>query len=183
MWMSPEPGFWGIEVLLFQEGAQEPLRSLRNIDPWEPMVPGEPHDLIFLIGPLDTEGTLTLEPTNLLPGWQGTIEPSAIIINPYQVYTATLSTTPPPGITLGSNRLIVDVEGFLNDQPIGGFRKVDSPAVPLHVPSDPIYAEREITINPYPPLAGEPSEICVELRNPTPYPQDVVMYFSWASIT
>ena len=60
MWMSPDPGLWGIEVLLFQEDAQEPLRSLRNIDLWGPLIPGEAHDLIFQIGPLETEGTLLL---------------------------------------------------------------------------------------------------------------------------
>ena len=69
----------------------------------------------------------------------------------------------------------------LDDQPIGGFRQVDSPPVRLHVAADPRYAEREITLDPYPVLAGEPTEICVELRNPTPYPQDVVVNFSWAN--
>ncbi|MFZ2098308.1 MAG: hypothetical protein WAV05_16885 [Anaerolineales bacterium] len=181
MWMSPESGRWGIEVLLFQEGAQDPLRSLRNIDLWEPLLPGEPRDLIFQIGPMDAEGTLTFTLTNLLPEWQVDLVPRVIIVNPYQVYTATLSITPPLGIMLGSNLPIVDVEGFLNDQSIGGFRRVDSPAVPLHVPIDPPYAEREISVDPYPPLAGEPTEIFVELRNPTDHPQDVVVSFSWAN--
>ena len=181
MWMSPAPGLWGIEVLLFQEDAQEPLRSLRNIDLWEPLIPGEAHDLIFQIGPMETQGTLTLGLINQLPEWQINLEPSVIIVYPGQVYTATLSTTPPPGIMLGSNLPIVDVEGYLNGQPIGGFRKIDSPAVPLHELADPSYAEREITIDPYPPLAGEPTEICVDLRNPTPYPQNVVVHFSWAN--
>jgi len=40
-------GPWGIEVLLFQDGSQEPLRSQRNIDRWEPLIPGETHDLVF----------------------------------------------------------------------------------------------------------------------------------------
>ena len=83
---------------------------------------------------------------------------------------------------LGSNLPIVDVEGYLNGQPIGRFRKMDSPAVPLHVLPDPSYAEQEITIDPYPLLAGEPTEICVDLRNPTPYPQNVVVHFSWANL-
>ncbi|MFC2038054.1 hypothetical protein ACFLYD_08900, partial [Chloroflexota bacterium] len=53
---------------------------------------------------------------------------------------------------------------------IGGFRKVFRPPIKLHPFPDPPYAEREITVHPYPPLAGEPTEVCVELRNPTPVP-------------
>lgn len=181
MWVSPGPGLWGIEVLLFQEDAQEPLRSLRNIDFWEPLVPGEPHDLVFQVGPLETEGILSFELTPYLSGWVFEIIPDQIIVQPGQIYPVTLRTTPPRDATFGSGQPIVDVEGFLNDQSIGGFRKIDSPAVPLHLPIDPPYAEQEITINPYPPLAGEPTEICVELRNPTPYTQDVTVQFSWAS--
>jgi hypothetical protein len=182
MWVTPEPGLWGIEVLLFQQDAQEPLRSLRNIDLWEPLVPGEPDELIFQVGPLGAEGTLTFSLIPYLPGWEFEIIPSQInVTNPGQVYAVTLKTTPPRDAILGSRLPIVDVEGFLNGQPIGGIRKVDSPPVPLHVTLDPIYAEREITITPYPPLAGEPTELCVELRNPTPYPQDVLVQFSWAN--
>ena len=183
MWMNPEPGRWGIEVLLLQEGAQEPFRSLRNIDLWEPLVPGASHDLIFQVGPLiGSEGTITFTLTSLQPGWQFTLNPSEIhITDPFKVYTVTLSTTPPRGVPLGSRMPVVDVEGFLNDQPIGGFRKFDSPAVPLHVAADPVYAEREISVDPYPPRAGEPTQICVELRNPTDVAQDVSVQFSWAS--
>jgi len=180
----PDLELYGIEVLLFQEGAQEPLRSLRNIDLWEPLVPGEPHELVFQVGPLGAEGILNFELTTYLPGWEFEVIPSIIYVtNPDQVYAVTLKTTPPPDAILGSGLPIVDVEGFspVTGMIIGGFRKVDSPPVPLHVPIDPPYAEREISINPYPPLAGEPTELCVELRNPTPFPQDVTVQFSWAS--
>ena len=182
MWVSPEPGLWGIEVLLFQEDAQEPLRSLRNIDYWEPLVLGEPHELTFPVGPLGAEGILTFKLTAYLPGWEFEIIPSQInVTNPGAVYPVTLKTTPPRDATLGSGQPIVDVEGLLNEQSIGGFRKVDSPSIPLHVPIDPVYAEREITIDPYPPLAGEPTELCVVLRNPTSFTQEVTVQFSWAS--
>jgi hypothetical protein len=182
MWISPEEGRWGIEVLLFQEGAQEPYRSLRNIDLWEPLVPGEPHDLVFQVGPFDGEGLVTFNLISYLPGWELMVIPAEIpVYEPGAIYTATLRTIPPPGVLLGTNLPIVDVEGFLNQQPIGGFRKIDSPAVPLHVPIDPPYAEREITINPYPTNAGQPTQVCVELRNPTPFTQEVVVQFSWAN--
>ena len=67
----------------------------------------------------------------------------------------------------------LSVEAYIDGNLIGGFRKTFRPPVALHPFPDPPYAEREITVNPYPPLAGEPTEICVELRNPTPDPQDV----------
>jgi hypothetical protein len=182
MWMSPEFGRWGIEVLLFQEGSQEPLRSLRNIDPWEPLIPGEPHDLVFQIGPLGAEGIVSFEPINYLPGWEVAVLPGEIpVYDPNAIYTATLRTVPPAGMMLGTGLPIADVEGYLNDQMIGGFRKMDNPAVPLHVPVDPSYAESEITVDPYPINAGEPTQVCVKLRNPTAFPQDVVVHFSWAN--
>ena len=60
---------------------------------------------------------------------------------------------------------------------IGGFRKLDWPPVALHRMQDPPYAESEITIEPYPPLAGEPTRICVELRNTSDEPQTVNVGF------
>jgi hypothetical protein len=135
-WVLPEPGRWSIEALLFQEEGTEPLQSLRNIDFWEPLIPGESHDLVFSIGPLGVEGTATFELITHLSGWEFAVIPSQIAINdPYKVYTATLRTTPPQGFLFGTTLPIVDLEGFLNDQPIGGFRKVDSPTVPLHYQS------------------------------------------------
>jgi hypothetical protein len=76
---------------------------------------------------------------------------------------------------------VVDVEAYVEGELIGGFRKFFRPPVLLHRFPDPPYAEREISIHPYPPLAGEPTEICVELRNPTAVPQDVGVQFSWAN--
>ncbi len=75
----------------------------------------------------------------------------------------------------------MDIEAYAEGRLIGGFRKIFRPPVPLHPFPDPPYAEREITVTPYPPRAGEPTEICVELRNPTPFPQDVVVNFAWAN--
>ena len=132
MWITPEPGLWGIEVLLFQEDAQEPLRSLRNIDLWEPLEPGEAHDLIFQVGPLGAQGVVNFELTSYLPGWEVTVIPSTIIVdNPDEVFSATLRTIPPREVNLGSGLPIVDVEGFFNDQSIGGIRKVELAASTL----------------------------------------------------
>ena len=180
--MPPGPGLWGFEVLLFQDGSQEPLRSLRNIDFWEPLVPGQAHDLTVQIGPLGDVGELTFDLTPHMPGWVVEMIPNTLLINdPTQVYFATLRTTPPLGITLGSFSPIVDVEGFLDRVSIGGLRKLDSAAVPLHGRLEPSYAENEISLSPYPVTAGMPTEICVVLRNPTAYAQDVLVNFSYAN--
>ena len=64
---------------------------------------------------------------------------------------------------------------------IGGFRKIYRPPVPIHPSGDPIYAESEITINPYPPRAGQPTEICAEIRNPTDVTQTFTVTFSVAN--
>jgi hypothetical protein len=43
----------------------------------------------------------------------------------------------------------------------------------------PVYATREISIDPNPPKAGEPTEICCEVYNPTDTPKDIQLQFSW----
>jgi hypothetical protein len=56
---------------------------------------------------------------------------------------------------------------------------VDLP--PVHPPpGEPSYAEREITIKPNPPVAGQPAEICVVLQNYTNVSQtaDVTLYYA-----
>jgi hypothetical protein len=101
-------------------------------------------------------------------------------MGPDEVRPVTLTVMPPPDLPPDGTP-IVDVEAFVEQELIGGFRKVFRPPVPLHRYPDPFYAEREISVHPYPPLAGEPTEICVELRNPTPDPHDVMVQFSWAN--
>ncbi len=182
VWIPPGPGLWGFEVLLFQDGAQEPLRSLRNIDFWEPLVPGEPHDLFLPVGPLGDAGEVTFEITHILPGWTVEVIPSSLIVqDPTQVYLVMLRTTPPLQAELGSFVPVAEIEAFLDRVSIGGVLKLDSPAVPLHNRMDPSYAESEISIDPYPVIAGMPTEICVLLRNPTPYDQEVNATFYWAN--
>ena len=103
-------------------------------------------------------------------------------MQPGETRGVTLTVTPPAELPLPpDNTQIVDVEAFVGRNLIGGFRKIFRPPVPFHPFPDPNYAEREISVDPYPPLAGEPTEICVDLRNPTPYPQNVVVHFTWAN--
>ncbi len=102
--------------------------------------------------------------------------------NPGEVRAVELTVTPPAGRALPPDDTWSWTSKLTSRaRLIGGFRKIFRPPVPLHPFPDPPYAEREITVTPYPPRLGEPTEICVELRNPTPFPQDVVVTFSWAN--
>jgi len=82
------------------------------------------------------------------------------------------------GTPLGSG-CYIDVETYINGELVSGFRKVDLP--PVHPPlGEPSYAEREITIEPNPPVAGQPADICVVLQNYTNVSQtaDVTLYYA-----
>ena len=183
LWTPPVPGHWCIEVVIHQEGFA-PQRSQRNIDLDEPLQPGEAHTKVFPVGnPSDQVATITLGIVPHLPDW--TIELSPDILpdmQPGEIREVALTVQPPVDQPLPPDgHAVVDVEAYIEGELIGGFRKVFRPSVPLHRLPDPSYAESEITISPYPPRAGEPTEICVELRNPTDAPQDVQVQFAWAT--
>jgi hypothetical protein len=180
IWVPPEPGHWCIQAAILSEG-NEPVVRQRNLDIWEPLHPGEPHDLQFPIGPLPKEGLVTFTVVNHLPGWDvALIPPEILILQPDEPHTVTLRTIPPRDAMLGTRLPIVDVEAFLDGASIGGFRKLDWQPVPLHRSWEPSYAESEITVEPYPTRAGEPTELCVELTNISGDPHDVEVLFSWA---
>jgi len=108
-------------------------------------------------------------------------------MQPGETRPMTLTVMPRPGLAPEDGTIIADVEAsFVNAQQerilIGGIRKIYRPPIPIHRPGDPPYAEREISIEPYPPRAGEPTEICVELRNPTDSPQTIWVEFAWATL-
>jgi hypothetical protein len=183
VWTPPGPGHWCIEVVLHQDGA-EPQHSQRNIDADEPLQPGEPHSLTFPVGnPFDHRVDITLGLVPHLDGWGFDLYPDTLLyIEPGEIREVTLTVTPPQGEPLPPDgTVIVDVEAYVEGELIGGFRKIFRPPVPLHRFADPSYAESEITVHPYPVRAGEPVEVCVELRNPTADPLDVMVQFSWAN--
>ena len=183
MWTPPSSGHWCVEALLIREG-REPLRSQRNIDMDEVLQPGVPHSRIIPIkNPFDHPVTITLGLIPHLPDWGLELSQDVFRdVGPHEAREFTLTVTPPEGKPLPPDgQPIVDVEAYVGDELIGGFRKISRPPVALHRFPDPMYAEREITVHPYPPRAGEPTEICVELRNPSPIPQDVIVQFLWAT--
>jgi hypothetical protein len=189
VWTPPEPGHWCMQAVIHQGKEYPPAIdqftiSQRNIDIWEPLVPGEEHQTQFPVGPLPDGGRVSLDVTNYLgqEGWEVWVSTSDFTLDPGETRMVTLTTMPPPEVLLGSRRPVADVEGRLNGElPIGGFRKYDWPPVPLHQPQDPPYAESEIYVQPYPPRAGEPTQICVELYNLQEVTRTVQLQFSWAN--
>ena len=96
-----------------------------------------------------------------------------------------LTVTPPEGVPLPEDGTpIVDVEAYYlqgEEQPlIGGFRKIFRPPVPIHRPGEPTYGESELSIEPYPPRAGEPTAICTRIRNYADVSQTVQVEFGAA---
>ncbi|MBN1402286.1 MAG: proprotein convertase P-domain-containing protein, partial [Anaerolineae bacterium] len=184
MWVPPVSGHVCIQVELFVPG-RPPQRSQRNIDVDEPLRPGEPHEKVFPVGnPTNELATIDLKLVPHVPrSWSIGLLPETLAqMEPGEVRDVTLTVVPPQGEPLPPDgTLIVDVEAYIGERLIGGFRKVFRPPIPIHPFRDPPYAEREITVDPYPPLAGEPTELCVELRNPTAHPHDVTVQFSWAN--
>ncbi|MDF1513406.1 MAG: hypothetical protein P1S60_06315, partial [Anaerolineae bacterium] len=182
VWIPPTPQRWCIQVQILADGYPYQI-SRRNVDVDEPLRPGIAHSRSFMIrNPYEDPVTVTLGIVPHVSGWNMSLTPDILPNLPFGAERPfTLTVEPPDGVDLPADgTTIVDVEAFIGDKMLGGIRKIFRPPVPLHRFPDPIYAEREITVHPYPPRAGEPTEICVELRNPTSDPQDVSVTFYWA---
>jgi hypothetical protein len=182
-WIPPEAGHWCLQAVLHLFGFTDQV-SQRNIDIWEKLQPGVPAYTEFPLRNLFTETLpiqLELKPNPTRKDWGMSLSPGLVNLRPGEEITVTLVVTPPLGAKLGTRDYIADVEAFnmAGQEPtrIGGFRKMDWPPVPLHVLRDPPYAESEISVDPYPPLAGEPTRICVELRNTSGVTQTVDVGF------
>jgi len=188
-WIPPNVGHWCLQAVLHVPGFPDQI-SQRNIDIWEKLVPGVPAITEFLVMNPFTEALpihLELKRNPTRQDWGMSLSPSDLPqVNPGQQVVATLIVTPPLGAKVGTRDYIADVEATALTGPtptlIGGFRKLDWPSVPLHRLQDPPYAESEITIDPYPPLAGEPTHICVELSNIGDVPQTVNVGFEVSAL-
>jgi len=186
-WVPPFAGHFCAQITLLDPLQRfPPVKSQRNMDVGEVFAPGQwTRPFVFLVGnPSGTQGDIQLAPVIHLPGWQAVLDPPVLTnVAPVgDVRPVTLTVMPPPGVPLPEDETpVVDVEGYLGGQLIGGFRKIYRPPVPIHIPGDPVYAEREISINPYPPREREPTEICVDVRNPTDVTQTITVTFAVAN--
>jgi hypothetical protein len=124
--------------------------------------------------------TITLGMVPHFPDWGLDLDPDTLPdMNPGDVREVTLTVTPPQDLPADGDP-IVDVEAFIDGQLIGGFRKIFRPPVPIHRPKDPVYAESEIGVDPYPVIPGVPTELSVEVFNPTDVDRIVTATFSIA---
>jgi hypothetical protein len=156
-------------------------RSQRNIDVAELLVPGRPDSVTFQIGnPLSEPVTVTLGLITKLAGWEAHVDPDVLPdLQPGATHPVTLTVVPPDDLP-DDGDTVVEVEAYEDGVLIGGFRKTYRPPVPVHRPKDPIYAESEIFVDPYPPVHGAPTTVGVEIFNPTGEDQVVTATFSIA---
>ena len=175
------PGHKCFEIRISQEG-YETIISRKNMDVGEHLRPGQQDQLEITVGnPTGATADIQIAVYTGCPGWEAWTDPQILHDVPSGgTRTVTLYVVPPSeGETLLGSGCYIDVESYINGELISGIRKVDLP--PVHPPPDePSYAEREITIKPNPPVAGQTAEICVELHNYANSSQtaDVTLYYA-----
>jgi hypothetical protein len=147
----------------------------------EPLRPNTPHSLTFPVGnPLPEPVTITLGLIPHFPDWGLELSQDLLpAMAPGEVREVTLTVTPPADLP-EDGAIVVDVEAYARDRLIGGFRKIFRPPVPIHRPKDPVYAESEISVDPYPVIPGVPTVLGVEVFNPTDQDQIVTATFGIA---
>lgn len=181
-WVAPEGGQFAFEVAVETPGYPAPVISQRVMDVSK-VLPDTISILRFPVrNPFDEAVTLTLGLQPHVPGWGLELSQDVLpILQPGESRAVSLTVTvPPDGPMPPDEAPVVDVMAYSGSLQIGGFRKIYRPPVPMHRPADPIYAESEIMVHPYPPQAHEPTEICVEVRNPTSLDQAVILDYRWA---
>lgn len=183
-WVAPQGGQFAFEVRVESPGYPRLVASQRVLDVSELLVPGGISELTFPVrNPFNEVITATLEihPSPWLDWGFAFTPPVLPFLQPNEIRMVTLTVTVPPGSAMPADgSLVADVQARAGQRIIGGFRKIYRPAVPIHQPGEPVYAESEIKVRPYPPQEREPTEICVEVRNPTLVEQTVMVDFRWA---
>jgi hypothetical protein len=183
-WVPETPGHQCIQVIVADVNGQfPPIRSQRNLDVDEVLVPGEPSTFQFPVGnPYDFDIDVVMVVRNNCPGWLVSVNPSVFSLTPGTTQMVTVEVTPPTGATLGSG-CTIDIEAWVVDEAgnldhlLGGIRKIDEPLIPLGPPGERPFAEKEIRVAPYPVVAGEPAEVCVVLENNTDVDHEVTVEF------
>jgi hypothetical protein len=174
-------GQFCVRVTIELEG-YGPIWTQRNVDVGGPLRPGRPHRLTFPVGawPHTTSVTVALGLVNHMQGWNTSLSEDEVFVRPATPVNVTLIVTPPLNAELGSGEPIVDVEAYVEEALIGGFRKLDRPPVPLHKPHEKRYAATEIVIDPYPPEQGVPTRLGAVVHNTCTGTFTITGRFSWA---
>jgi hypothetical protein len=182
-WVSPNGGQFAFDVQVEALGFPLLIESQRVLDVNEVLLPGTTSMLHFPVrNPFPQTVTIALALNPLQEGWGISIEPADLPnMQPFETRIVTLSVIVPPGSPMPPDGTpVADVEAYIGSEPIGGLRKIYRLPVPIHEPGNPIYAENEIIVRPYPPEDRQPTQICVEIRNPTDVEQTIVVDFNWA---
>jgi uncharacterized repeat protein (TIGR01451 family) len=180
-WTPVSSGHYCIQVKVEGTGF-EPIYTQHNLDVAEDLRPGVEDVLTFTVGnPTAVTGTIQLVVDNTCPGWIAFVDPTSLADvgpNDTDLRLAALHVTPPVGPPLGT-ACHIDVQGWIGDKLIGGIRKLDVP--PVHLPTaNPPWEEKEISVNPDPPVVGQPVSFCVELANPLPISRTITVIYSYA---
>jgi uncharacterized repeat protein (TIGR01451 family) len=184
VWLPSTPGHQCLQVRVIDPAQQFPeMISQRNLDVSEVLQPGVP--AVFEV-PVhnNTPGPLQvgMAVRNNCPGWEVVVNPTTFMLSSGGTQQVEVKVTPPPEAMLGSG-CTVDIEAWALDQAgarlwlIGGIRKIDDPLIPLGDPGERPFAEKEIRVNPYPLVSGEPARVCVTLENNTNAAQEVTVEF------
>ena len=161
--------------------------SQRNLDVMEDLKPGVADVLPFKVGnpmPFATDIELAVE--NTCPGFTAVVSPTLLSgMAPGEVRSATLTTTPPDPVLLGSG-CHIDIKGYAvvgsSHIPLGsGLRKLDVPPIPATTPAGIApWLSPYISFQHEPPVAGAPNQICIELQNPLPVTKTVTLVYNVA---
>jgi hypothetical protein len=182
VWIPPDSSRRTVQARLVVDGFDDQIIQ-RNLDMEGALHPLTPQGHSFVVRNPATEPLtigLGLISHPDLSGWGLALSDYALVnMGPGELRTVVLTVTPPADLPTGWQP-IVDVEAYIGAENVGGFRKVFRPPILLHRSPGPPYAEEEISIHPYPIIPSCPTDVCVELRNPTPEPQDALVFFSWS---
>ena len=161
----------------------EPIFTQRNLDVTEDLEPGAEDVLTFPVGnPTATAGDILLTVDNTCPGWTAWVMPTTLTgvgPNSTDLRQAELHVIPPVATPLGT-ACHIDVQAWIRGRLIGGIRKLDVPPVHLPPDVDPPWMEPEISLNPDPPVAGLPTDYCIELQNPLGFTRTVTLDYEVA---
>jgi len=101
-------------------------------------------------------------------------------MQPGEQRMVTLTATPPTNLPCRRRRAGRGCRGLHRAHADRRFRKEYHPPVPVHQPRDPVYAESEIFLDPYPTQIGLPTLLGAIVYNPTPFTQRVTATLSVA---
>ncbi len=180
-------GHASLQVVVDNPALETPLIVQRSLDVVRDNVSGTPKTFMFNVGnPTAQTADIRLAVVNTCPAWTAALtdppDGKLADLAPGAVYTATLLVTPPPAPALLGSGCYVDVQGWIDDRPIGGVRLLDAPPVGLPISKQPLWDVPAISFDPDPPKPGQPGFVCIALQNPLVTTREVAVDFADADL-